>query len=474
MDSLNEFEAGDICPSVGYNEFPVKPQLCVLNSSYVTVTALEARSESEPTGGDSGEYCDRSKESQTREVEVVECCEHVCVSDDKKLQEQRKKKAVACHEANIDQVFSIDKFSDPRDPPVVVGKLKDKITFSTVNNAVQCVEDLLLKVAGSEEYHLPCELIQFEEALRIIVSSFHSYTPNAISDYYCYLSCTSGVVPPTFHQRFKTIHADGLLGDKHRDPVTGKYSLQSDTIFTVCDALPTEFFVQSIDVSTLNPEVHDYNKYFLKHIDETTAQVYHKPYEITMFDAYALHRSPQNETAQDVYRNFLSINFTPRLYDNKHATRNLAAFKDLYNTIPLQVYPATYSKYLATKGYNISPAEYDRQQQIADDKLREKSILDDVNKKVLEGLREVIAKRDFVEALDLIAKECKSWSSHASNLNKTHMAEVHHLEGTVYDSLGQYEQAVEAHNKANELITMEKRDAGSALLKIRSLTALVS
>jgi tetratricopeptide (TPR) repeat protein len=100
--------------------------------------------------------------------------------------------------------------------------------------------------------------------------------------------------------------------------------------------------------------------------------------------------------------------------------------------------------------------------------------LDDVNKKVLEGLREVIAKRDFVEALDLIAKECKSWSSHASNLNKTHMAEVHHLEGTVYDSLGQYEQAVEAHNKANELITMEKRDAGSALLKIRSLTALVS
>lgn len=433
MNSLSDYEVRETS-SFAADEYPVKPMYTSFNKGVISIHA------------------------------------HDVSGIDKNTTNLYGKNLSSCHVGNVDSVFSTSKFNDKRHPPATIGRVESEITFSTPSCddsddddiKHNSAEDLLIKVKGSGEYHLPVEVAQFEEALQKIVDVFHACTPNAASDYYCYLSFISGVVPPDYHQRFKAIHTDGFVGAKHMD-ASGNYTALSDTIFTVCDILPTEFFVQSIDVSALDPQIHDYCKYFEKNVT-VKPQCCQKPYEIAMFDAYTLHRSPLNNTGSSLQRTFLRINFTPRFYDNKLATRNLSSFADVYAQNKLHVIP---HKYMATVGYvyeveepapkKIAPKKDEKENA---QKVKEKcNMAEDAVRKVIAS---AIDRREFASALDMINAEKASWIS--DNITDTtpramHMLELRHLEGAALESLGRFSEALDAFQESKrDIVNIEEVD----------------
>jgi len=227
----------------------------------------------------------------------------------------------SCHLDTVDEVFVMENFSKRRDRPVSLGCLEDHDLFVQPCE-VPATEDMLIKLKGSETYMLPTELSQFTEPVQKAVNCFHAITPHA-KDYYCYVSVITMLTPPGSYQSFKTIHADGLLGSKHRD-VKGNYSKKVPIFFSVASAIPTEFFVQSIDVSRLSTDVHDYSKFFNAKVDVDAWSP--KPFELVMWDGYTLHRSARNDSSSTIKRTFLRIEYSDRLYDSDGATQN-EAFK---------------------------------------------------------------------------------------------------------------------------------------------------
>jgi len=229
----------------------------------------------------------------------------------------------SCHLDTVDELFDMDNFAKKRDCPISLGYLENPDLF-TQQCKIPAAEDMLIKCKGSEKYLLPNELSQFSEAVQKAVNCFHSITPRA-NDYYCYLSVITMETPPGSYQSFKTIHADGLLGSKHLD-ANGKFTKKVPIFFSVASVFPTEFFVQSIDVSRLSTDVHDYSKFFNAKVDVDAWSP--KPFEMVMWDGYTLHRSARNDSSSPVKRTFLRIEYSDRLYDSKGATQN-EAFKSI-------------------------------------------------------------------------------------------------------------------------------------------------
>lgn len=232
----------------------------------------------------------------------------------------------SCHSRSINQKYSPSDFSLHREAPTHVSMLSDRNSFSRTC-AITAVEDLLIKIPGSNEYKVPVELTQFSEAVTLAVDTFHRMCPDATNNYYCYISCISLNTPVGASQSFHTIHADGLLGAKHRNPETGEYTTEVPIFFSVCDALPTEFFPCSVSIDHLDPERHDFSKWFNYAVlkSESSCQpVQPRPYELVLWDGYSLHRSATNCSEHSVHRTFMRLEFSTRLYDAIEASLNIA------------------------------------------------------------------------------------------------------------------------------------------------------
>jgi hypothetical protein len=229
-----------------------------------------------------------------------------------------------CHLKNINAPYNLKKFNEPRDPPIIVGKLKYPHIFENLDISVV---DALVKVPGDDVYHLPVELADVQEALQMAINYFHANNPDATKDYYCYLRPSSCVVPPMACQRYKAMHADGLLGARHRDN-QGQWTKKLSYNFIIFNSMPTEFFVQSLDVSHLDIAKHDFCKFFEKKVNVSpSADV--NPFELALFDGYTIHRSPINKSGSPISRKFLTITFASYLYDGGGSTIN-EYFRDIY------------------------------------------------------------------------------------------------------------------------------------------------
>ena len=176
----------------------------------------------------------------------------------------KKESANNCHLRNLNTYYHPKGFNESRDPPLHVGNLHDHEAFHKVEISV---EELLIKNIGEEEYHVPVELRGFQEVIEMGINFFHHHIGGSLAkDYCCYVTTTEGIVPPNCVQRFKAIHADGLLGAKHRRD-DGTYSHKLSYHMNLCSNLPTNFYIQALDVAALNPSIHDFCKYFEKHVD---------------------------------------------------------------------------------------------------------------------------------------------------------------------------------------------------------------
>ena len=188
---------------------------------------------------------------------------------------------------------------------------------------------MLVKKAGEETYNIPVEMNCLRETIQMAIDFFHANHPDAARDFYCYVRPSCTIIPPEGCQRYKWIHADGLLGSKHRNP-DGSFNKKLSYNCTIFNQLPTEFFIQSVDVSGLNVDMHDYTKFFEKIVDKSRVLTPQRPYEMACFDGYTLHRSPINHTDQSVHRKFVTVNFAPYLYDG-WGTMNLH-YREIYKT----------------------------------------------------------------------------------------------------------------------------------------------
>ncbi len=134
------------------------------------------------------------------------------------------------------------------------------------------VEELLIKVSQSDESYLPIELAAVKDALHMAINAFHEACPSAKNEFYCYATTSCGIIPENCHQRFQSIHSYGLMGHKHLT-LEGDCNLKSITVFCVSNLLPTEFFVEAVDIQSLDLLSCDAAKYF----DKTVASCPHVP-----------------------------------------------------------------------------------------------------------------------------------------------------------------------------------------------------
>eukprot|EP00603_Paraphysomonas_imperforata_P013924 CAMPEP_0114484738 /NCGR_PEP_ID=MMETSP0104-20121206/19582_1 /TAXON_ID=37642 ORGANISM="Paraphysomonas imperforata, Strain PA2" /NCGR_SAMPLE_ID=MMETSP0104 /ASSEMBLY_ACC=CAM_ASM_000202 /LENGTH=181 /DNA_ID=CAMNT_0001660823 /DNA_START=9 /DNA_END=551 /DNA_ORIENTATION=- len=119
----------------------------------------------------------------------------------------------SCHVRNMGTVYSVDKFNEQRDPPLSIGKVCPD-TFEKLNISVV---DLLVKVAGDDVYYIPDELLPLKATLQLAIDFFHSHNASAMGSYYCTVRTSCCLIPPNGIQRFKAIHADGVLGPRYQD-----------------------------------------------------------------------------------------------------------------------------------------------------------------------------------------------------------------------------------------------------------------
>ena len=257
-----------------------------------------------------------------------------------------------CHLRNVDTVFSMSKFGDERDAPLVVGSVSEPDTFTK-----PCVSamDLLIRPAGRIDALLPRELAQFEQPVSLAIRTFDALVPNS-SRYYVYVQVFSGVVPPGKTQRPRSIHADGFQGKRQLDE-NGQYHFAVGYNFLVVNAQPTEFFPYPVDVSGLDLERHDFCKCFNARL-ALSKPVVGRPFELAMFDGYSLHRSPANASDSALPRTLLNISFSQQLFDSAANTLN-AAFETSYSPV-LYLKPCMFLSFkgvVATESRSESEAE---------------------------------------------------------------------------------------------------------------------
>lgn len=147
-----------------------------------------------------------------------------------------------------------------------------------------------------------------------VSSAGHSLNPQA-DRYHCYLTYTSGIVPPTSVHRSiaKHIHCDGFVGARHAPG-----SVDVDYIFSMSSCLPTVHYPTSMETSGLDLAKDDFCRFFEHHADE--GSTYQGAYEMSLMDGYALHRSPTNHLPYPVHRHFLRLIYSTRSYSDGQTT----------------------------------------------------------------------------------------------------------------------------------------------------------
>jgi hypothetical protein len=214
---------------------------------------------------------------------------------------------------NINANFNPANFSNEPSPPIFIGTISDKEKFSKWGPPPQA-QNIPVKFPFTD-YRLPNELLQFEEVLQKSANFWHSINPEYADYYYCYLSVAQSTVPPGCYQRRGHLHSDGFQSAWLKVPLFSDFSfIASDTSFT-------EFFLQSFDVSSLDPSKHNFYKYFKKNMKVKPLRL-RKAYEILAMDSYTLHKARSNTSQHPVCRTFVRIMYSAIRWQSKTNTYN--------------------------------------------------------------------------------------------------------------------------------------------------------
>lgn len=213
--------------------------------------------------------------------------------------------------SNMTRHFDCRRFSRENDLPVHVGYLSDYAAFD--RPGCPQPQNMPIKFPNSD-YRLPQELAQFEELVQMVADFWHSVHPSP-EDYYCYLSLSQSVVPSGCWQRRPHLHSDGFQS------AWIKKKLPCDMSFTVSNVRPTLYYQQRFPTEHLDPARDNFFKDFEKKLVCAPIDC-QAPYQVTMMDAYTLHRANKNTSPDPVARTFVRMIFSVWKWDRSGNAHN--------------------------------------------------------------------------------------------------------------------------------------------------------
>jgi hypothetical protein len=208
---------------------------------------------------------------------------------------------------DLNTVWDLKKFLVPR-IPVSLGTLSETELEQFSRWGVPRVLDMPIKFPGSD-FRLPKELAQFAPVIQRIADFEAQVNKNCFDEYYAYLTIDQGEVGTGTLQREAPCHVDGFQGARWNPKVRINHS------YTVGDVLPTMYYPQPFDFSQLDEAKHDFfwemNRQVALANSAFTWQS--KPAEITLMDAYSVHRGI--EAPRPMNRTWLRLSFEVRQFD---------------------------------------------------------------------------------------------------------------------------------------------------------------
>lgn len=206
----------------------------------------------------------------------------------------------------LNTTWDLGQFLVPR-RPVSLGVLDDDELRVFARPGAVRVLDLPIKMPDCGEYRLPRALAQFAPVITRIAEAEQAINPR-IADYHAYLTIDQRWVAPGTLHREAPCHVDGFQGARFRPKCLVNHS------YTVSDVLPTAYYVQPFDFAGMDERVHDFFWEMNAQVADTReAHRYQpRPAELTLMDAYCVHRGVENDTGAPVFRTWLRLSFEER------------------------------------------------------------------------------------------------------------------------------------------------------------------
>jgi hypothetical protein len=207
---------------------------------------------------------------------------------------------------SINTTWDLANFATPR-RPVSLGTLSPaELAVFTRPDAVR-VLDLPIKMPDCDEYRLPHALAQFAGVVERIANVEHRINDQH-HDYHAYLTIDQRWVAPGTLQREAPCHVDGFQGARWNPKCLVNHT------YTVSDLLPTAYYGQPFDFSGLDERVHDFFWEMNAQVagDNEAHRWQPAEAEITLMDAYSVHRGTQNPSPVPVFRTWFRLSFEER------------------------------------------------------------------------------------------------------------------------------------------------------------------
>jgi len=225
-----------------------------------------------------------------------------------------------CHFDNIGKLFDYNAFSKPRHPPLPIGFLNNQKDFDfPFRSDTPQAQDMPIAFPSinskSYEYRLPASYSNLSELVQKVANIWCQLEANA-HEYFAYLTISHSEVPSWVAQRRPTIHCDGFQSSRIEPKLKGEYA------FVVSNTLPTSFYVESFDVSNLDPSRDNFFTAFNQ--QSKCDPINYQNYEIVMMDPYCMHTPIINSSDETITRTFARIIFSTREYDRLGNTHNFS------------------------------------------------------------------------------------------------------------------------------------------------------
>lgn len=240
---------------------------------------------------------------------------------------------------DIHTIWDRHKFAEPR-TPLFISEINDRQTFSGPLPAN--VKTMPVRIPGGK-FLVPGELIQFDEALQIIIDFETAANPH-FDEYYCYIVADRRMLQKGECQRGGGLHSDAVQGT--RIPNTA-----IDRTYLVIDHSPTRFFPQAFNMAAYPEDEYWFNAIFEEQADWTRS-IRTRPYIVNAFDPYTIHSAEPVD--HDGPRVQFGVTFSVRPYDRTGNTIN-ALLPKLWEPVARPLPP--HLKYL-DRPYGLRPTGY--------------------------------------------------------------------------------------------------------------------
>ena len=229
---------------------------------------------------------------------------------------------------SLNRPFDLAQFLIPR-APLSLGFLPEDQRTAFARPGMPRTLDLPIKFPGSA-FRLPAEFAQLAPVVQWVADWEARINPACYDEYYCYLTVDQGRVRPGMLQREAPCHVDGFQGARWQPKVRANHT------YTLTDKLPTVYYPQPFDFSALDEAKHNFFWEMNRQVALTRSAhaVRPAPFELTLMDAYTVHRG--DEAREETERTWVRLSFEVRVFDrlgNAHNPR----FRYRWDMVPRDI-----------------------------------------------------------------------------------------------------------------------------------------